>query len=81
MGKSAYCDSLMKMNFVGSDEGTVKDEDGAHVKGRFFGQSSMSRVALVHERSCVKVVVENRKELELFASLGCGIMTGAGTIL
>ncbi|KAK4501534.1 hypothetical protein PRZ48_007343 [Zasmidium cellare] len=80
MGKNAFCDGLVEMNFAGSGEGVVKDEQGSSVKGSFFGQSSMSRVALVHESSCVKVDVKDRRELELCASLGCGIMTGAGSI-
>ncbi|KAK6429294.1 hypothetical protein LTR95_014560 [Oleoguttula sp. CCFEE 5521] len=58
----------------------VKDEKKEAVNGLFFGQSSMSRVALVHESSCVKVDVKSREELEICASLGCGIQTGAGSI-
>ncbi|KAF2170880.1 hypothetical protein M409DRAFT_18852 [Zasmidium cellare ATCC 36951] len=81
LGKNAFCDGLVGMNFAGSGDGVVRDGDGGHVKGGFFGQSSMSRVALVHESSCVKVDVEDKRELELCASLGCGIQTGAGSIL
>jgi len=42
----------------------------------------LSRVALVRERSCVKVEGEvGREDLRRFASLGCGVQTGAGAIL
>lgn len=82
-GKQPYCERLWGMNFTGKrDDGTVpaRDEEGGELNGLFFGQSSMSRVALVREGSCVKVDCE-RDELKLLASLGCGIQTGAGAIL
>ena len=83
-GKSPYCEKLFQLNFTGKRaggaEGVVVCEEGEEVKGLFFGQSSMSRIALVNESCCVKVECE-RDELVLFASLGCGIETGAGAIL
>lgn len=46
---------------------------------RFFGQSSFGAYAIANERNVVKV----RKDapLELLGPLGCGIQTGAGTVL
>nr|OQO05624.1 hypothetical protein B0A51_17608 [Rachicladosporium sp. CCFEE 5018] len=80
-GRQPYCLHLPTWNFsgraIGREEGdgvVVKDEKGEAINGLFFGQSSMSRVALVHESSCVKVDVKSRQELE------CGIQTGAGSI-
>lgn len=80
-GQQAFCDELLRKNFTGTAEGVVRDGEGKHLKGGFFGQSSMCRVALVSEESCVKVDVKNKGELEVCASLGCGIMTGAGSIM
>ncbi|GAB7362192.1 hypothetical protein MBLNU230_g2218t1 [Neophaeotheca triangularis] len=92
-GKNAYCDELMPVGFggrryaglgsvKGEGEVVVRDEKGELINGLFFGQSSMSRVALVHESACVKVgAATTKEELKLFASLGCGIQTGAGAIL
>lgn len=82
-GKNAYCDELMELNFKGrrvNGEVAVTDADSEPLNGLFFGQSSMSRVALVSQESCVKVKC-SKEELKLFASLGCGIETGAGAIL
>lgn len=84
-GKSAYCDDLFQWNFGGkraSGENPVKDEKGEEINGLFFGQSSMSRIALVHENSTVKIDPQpSKEELKLFAALTCGIQTGAGAIL
>jgi len=82
-GKQPYCESIFELNFGGkrdSGEAVVRDEEGKEVNGLFFGQSSMGRVALVNEISCVGVDC-TREELRLFASLGCGVQTGAGAIL
>ena len=83
-GKSPYCENMFQLNFTGKRTGgaggVVVCEEGEEVKGLFFGQSSMSRVALARESCCVKIECE-REELVLFASLGCGIETGAGAIL
>ncbi|KAK3070369.1 hypothetical protein LTR53_010567 [Teratosphaeriaceae sp. CCFEE 6253] len=85
VGKEPYCDRMFELNFTGRrDDGgeVVSDGQGKGVNGLFFGQSSMSRIALVKERSCVKVDGEvDRGDLKLFASLGCGVQTGAGAIM
>ena len=83
-GKQPYCDSLFGLNFTGqrihNGARPVSDTQGKPLNGLFFGQSSMAKVALVHESSAVKVSC-SKDELKLFASLGCGIQTGAGAIL
>ena len=87
VGREPYCERLFLLNFLGEREGEglqgeIVDGSGEGVKGLFFGQSSLSRVALVRERSCVKVEGEvGREDLRRFASLGCGVQTGAGAIL
>lgn len=83
--QNAYCDKLGALNFGGKrDDGSAvvtASEKGREVNGFFFGQSSMARVAMVREESCVKVGDVSREELQKACSLGCGIQTGAGTIM
>lgn len=85
-GRQPYCEGMFGLNFGGRRGGVdgevvVRDAKGEGLGGLFFGQSSMSRVALVQENSCVKIEGCSREELVRFASLGCGIQTGAGAIL
>lgn len=82
-GRAPYCLKLMDLNFSGKRlDGTqpVTDKDGKALNSHFFGQSSMSRLILAHENGAIKVEA-SREELKLFASLGCGIQTGAGAVL
>jgi len=82
-GRSAYCDNLASLNFGGRRlDGSVAatDKDGNPLNSHFFGQSSMSRLIVAHEMGAIKVDV-TREELKKFAALGCGIQTGAGTIM
>lgn len=51
----------------------------AGVEGHFFGQSSFASHALATERNCV--VVDRALPLATLAPLGCGLQTGAGTVL
>lgn len=82
-GHPAYCENFNAHNFSGQ-----RDEDGSHalcghdhslLNDRFFGQSSFGAYAIANERNVVKV----RKDapLELLGPLGCGVQTGAGTVL
>lgn len=82
-GHPAYCENFNDYNFAGS-----RPEDGSHalcgydhkpLNDRFFGQSSFGAYAVANQRNVVKV----RKDapLELLGPLGCGIQTGAGTVL
>lgn len=81
-GHPAYCDHLMALNFSGTrTDGTsgMSDKDGTPVRGRFFGQSSFATFALASERSVVKVPKD--VPLALLAPLGCGLQTGATSVL
>ena len=49
------------------------------MRGHFFGQSSFATHALVTERNLVKV--PKSLPLELLTPLGCGLQTGAGTVM
>lgn len=53
--------------------------DGTSLFSAFFGQSSFSKIAVVSGRTIVRVPPST--DLSLFAPLGCGIQTGAGTVL
>jgi aryl-alcohol dehydrogenase len=49
------------------------------VGGHFFGQSSFASYSVTTERNCVKV--DPAVPLELLGPLGCGVQTGAGTVM
>ncbi|KAL3441565.1 hypothetical protein BJX65DRAFT_322256 [Aspergillus insuetus] len=54
--------------------------DGTCVHGQFFGQSSLSRLAVVAEKSVMRLDARP-EELQYLAPMGCGYLTGAGTVL
>ncbi|GAB3616732.1 NAD(P)-dependent alcohol dehydrogenase [Okibacterium endophyticum] len=82
LGKEAYCEQVMALNFGGSREDgstTITDSSGSAVHGSFFGQSSFATHALVASRNAVRV--PDGIDLDLTGPLGCGIQTGAGAII
>ncbi|MGO1183277.1 MAG: NAD(P)-dependent alcohol dehydrogenase [Micrococcaceae bacterium] len=80
-GKPAYCQQFYDYNFAGTrPDGTTALSDGdTSVSSHFFGQSSFASHANVSARSVVKV--DDDAPLELLGPLGCGLMTGAGSII
>lgn len=80
-GHPAYCANFPPLNFGGArpDGSTSLTEDGTRVSSHFFGQSSFATHANVSSRSVAKVSAS--MPLELLGPLGCGITTGAGTVL
>lgn len=82
-GQVAYCENLFAEDFGGrrTSDGTtsLKTPEGEEVSSHFFGQSSFATFADVVENSVV--VVAKDVPLEMAAPLGCGIQTGAGSIL
>lgn len=79
----AYCDQFFPLNLAGV-AGVFKDKEGkGPVSGQFFGQSSFASLSVVKEGSVLpaKDLVQNEEELKLFSPLGCGIQTGAGSVL
>jgi aryl-alcohol dehydrogenase len=81
-GIPAACENFNALNFSGArHDGShaLCDAHHAPLHDRFFGQSSFGTHAIAHQRNVVKV----RKDapLELLGPLGCGIQTGAGTVL
>lgn len=80
----AFCQKFAELNFVAPDDDySLPDEAGKVVHGGFFGQSSFASTALVKECSVVNVskLVKDREELKMLAPLGCGLQTGAGTLI
>jgi aryl-alcohol dehydrogenase len=77
----SYCDGFMPLNFSGTrpDGSYCISAGGEGITGNFFGQSSFASHAIAYERNVLKVPDE--APLELLAPLGCGIQTGAGTVM
>jgi aryl-alcohol dehydrogenase len=80
-GQMAYCENLMAADFGGRrlDGATALSKDGDAISSHFFGQSSFATYANVVEESVVRV--DKDVPLEHLGPLGCGINTGAGTVL
>lgn len=81
-GREAYCVKFMMLNIAGVREngtGTMTAADGGEMHGSFFGQSSFASHAIVAARNAVKIAKDI--PLEIVGPLGCGIQTGAGTVL
>jgi aryl-alcohol dehydrogenase len=80
-GQMAYCENLFAADFGGrrTDGSTALSKDGEVISSHFFGQSSFATYANVVEESVVKI--DPDVPLEIVAPLGCGIQTGAGTVL
>jgi aryl-alcohol dehydrogenase len=78
-GRPTACRRFYEANFG------FKRLDGSNalwrsgVRGHFFGQSSFATHSLATERNLVKVPKELR--LDILSPLGCGIQTGAGTVM
>jgi len=78
-GRPMACAHFDSLNFGFQREDGSNALQGSGVRGHFFGQSSFSTHALATERNIVKV--PRRLPLDVLAPLGCGIQTGAGTVL
>ncbi|MEE6258707.1 NAD(P)-dependent alcohol dehydrogenase [Plantactinospora sonchi] len=81
-GQPSLCRTWLSRNLFGGarPDGTapIADADGGELHGHFFGQSSFSALALADERSVVRVDPDT--PLEVLAPLGCGVVTGFGTV-
>jgi aryl-alcohol dehydrogenase len=78
-GHPAHCRYLYKANFGFQrlDGSNALQRSG--VRGHFFGQSSFATHSLATERNLVKVSKD--LPLEVLSPLGCGLQTGAGTVM
>ncbi|MDD3444581.1 MAG: NAD(P)-dependent alcohol dehydrogenase [Zavarzinia sp.] len=79
----SYCYNFMPANFgaVRMADGStpMNAADGHPINARFFGQSSFATHLIARERNAVPVPAD--APLEILGPLGCGIQTGAGSIL
>lgn len=81
-GHPSYCEHFMSMNFGGKRvDGSCPyhDHSGKEMGAMFFGQSSFATYSISAENNVVKV--QNDVPLEILGPLGCGLQTGAGTVL
>lgn len=79
-GEPMYCDNFLALNFQTDPHGPhATREKGGSARLGFFGQSSFAHYAVVNERSTIKV--REDVPLQLLGPLGCGIQTGAGTVM
>src|SRR5262245_21181042 len=80
-GAPMYCERFNELNLQTRPDPrcTVPLAGGGHAVLKYFGQSSFAHFALANERNTVKV----RKDipLKILGPLGCGIQTGAGTVM
>ena len=76
-----YCDEFVSRNFMGM----VQDGQGGiwrggqRIGGNIFGQSAFATYAFAHRDNVVRI--DPDLPLDILAPLGCGVQTGAGTVL
>jgi aryl-alcohol dehydrogenase len=73
------CERFWELNFGFQRLDGTNAMRRSGVRGHFFGQSSFATHALATERNLVRVAKD--LPLEILAPLGCGIQTGAGTVM
>jgi aryl-alcohol dehydrogenase len=80
-GHPAYCDQHTAWTTGGSraDGSNALHDDSGDVHGFFFSQSSFATHAIATERNVVRV--PEGTDPRVAGPLGCGIQTGAGTVL
>ena len=78
-GRPTKCRRFYELNFGFHriDGSNALEKNG--VRGHFLGQSSFASHVLATDRNMVKV--SRKLPLKVFAPLGCGIQTGAGTVM
>ena len=77
-GHPASCDQFAFLNFF-DPAPVVVDGRGDHVSARWFGQSSFASHALASVHNVVRI--DQDLPVELMGPLGCGVQTGAGSVL
>ncbi len=78
-GRPTKCRRFYELNFGFQRLNGSNAFETNGVRGHFFGQSSFSSYILATERNIVKV--SKKLPLKILAPLGCGIQTGAGTVM
>jgi aryl-alcohol dehydrogenase len=80
-GRVTLCLKTWDYNFAGirPDGSTTIRKAGKAIHGSFFSQSSFATYALANQESTVKVPKD--VPIELLGPLGCGIQTGAASVI
>lgn len=79
-GHPGSCDKMNELNFGGRmEDGTTRLHKAEQPISVFFGQSSFATYAVANEKNVIKV--DPDVDISLLGPLGCGISTGAGTVL
>lgn len=80
-GRMVHCENFVALNLAPDrlDGSSALSNEAGHVHGHFFGQSSFASHAIASERNAIKVTKD--VPLEILGPLGCGVQTGAGTVL
>jgi len=80
-GHPAYCLQFPAMNYgSGRADGSCTVHVGDQcVSANFFGQSSFAGYAIGNERNVVPI--DKDVPIELMGALGCGVQTGAGSVM
>lgn len=77
----AYCELFAPLNYMGSrlDGSATLHQGDQPMHGNWFGQSSFATKLIANERNAVKV--PNDLPIELLGPFGCGLQTGAASVL
>jgi aryl-alcohol dehydrogenase len=78
-GHPSACSRMGEANFGFRRLDGSNALQGSGVQGHFFGQSSFASYVLATRRNAVKV--PKHLPLAMLAPLGCGLQTGAGTVM
>jgi len=82
-GEPCYCLNFLQLNYspvrADGSHTLCGCRGGAGISGSFFGQSSFASYAIGNARNVVKVASD--VDLTLLGPLGCGIQTGAGSVM
>lgn len=79
--QTPYCQDFTSLNFkaMRADNSVAFSSNGKNIHSHFFGQSSFSTHVVAPSRNVIKAPSDI--PLNILAPLGCGIQTGAGSIL
>lgn len=79
-GEPSYCEQFVVRNVAGSrPDGTNAVHGEGDVHGFFFSQSSFATYSMAVESNVVKLDAD--ADLSIVGPLGCGLQTGAGTVI
>ncbi len=81
IGRPSYCADFFARNFGSSrpDGSSALSRGGVPIHANYFGQSSFATYSVANIRSVVKLTDDI--PFEVVAPFGCGIQTGAGSVL